>query len=328
MSEIPRRTSGSVARMLSSAPGGRSWARPPGRMKRVVHPQPGDQLEELQDLLALPEADRHHGQRADLHAAGGQRHQVRGDPVQLHQQDPDHGRPLGDVVGDPEQLLDPEAVRGLGEQRSQVVHPGAEGDALRPGPELHVLLDPGVQVADPAPGLGHRLAVDLEDQPEHAVRGRVLRAHVDDDPLLAEAGGLLGDLGPVAAGRGEDPALGDAGVGVRRSQGSTGRRVVAGRRSWSRSSAVRPPGVRAAGWSRPCTPPGCRPAGSPCAAGGRASRPASRSGSAPGGRRTGSRRSPRSPARASRPPGTPRPPTGCAGRRPGRSPRAAAGGCG
>ena len=57
-------------------------------------------------------------------------------------------------------------------------------DALRPGAVLHVLLDAGVQVADAAAGLGDRLALELEDQPEHAVGRRVLRTHVDDDALL------------------------------------------------------------------------------------------------------------------------------------------------
>jgi hypothetical protein len=168
---------------------------------RVVHPQAGDQLEDPQDLLAGGEPDRHDRGRAELVAAGGQAHQVRGDPVELHHQDADLGGPDGDVVGDPEQLLHREAVRGLLEQRGDVVHAGAERHALGPGAELHVLLDAGVQVADARSGLGHRLAVDLEHEPEHAVRGRVLRAHVDDDALLAEAGGLLGDVGPVAARR-------------------------------------------------------------------------------------------------------------------------------
>ena len=35
------------------------------------------------------------------------------------------------------------------------------------------------------PRLGDRLALEVEDQPEHAVRRRVLRAHVDDEALLA-----------------------------------------------------------------------------------------------------------------------------------------------
>ena len=86
---------------------------------------------------------------------------------------------------DAEQPLDAEAVGRLVEERREVVHARAERDALGPGAELHVLLDAGVQVADAAAGLGDRLAVELEDQPEHAVGRRVLRAHVDDDALLA-----------------------------------------------------------------------------------------------------------------------------------------------
>ena len=160
-----------------------------GPDERVVHPQAGDQLEQVEHQLPLAEADRHHGQRADLHAAGGDADQVGGDPVELHQQDPHHLRLLRDVVLDVEEPLHAEAVGRLVVERRQVVHPGAERDALRPGAELHVLLDAGVQVADAAAGLGDRLALELEDQPEHAVRGRVLRAHVDDDAVLA----LVGD---------------------------------------------------------------------------------------------------------------------------------------
>ena len=47
----------------------------------------------------------------------------------------------------------------------------------------------------PQRGLGDGLAVELEDQPEHAVRRRVLRTHVDDDPLL---GGLAEALRHVS----------------------------------------------------------------------------------------------------------------------------------
>ena len=147
-----------------------------GTDERVVHPQAGDQLEQVEDQLALAEADRHHGQRADLHAAGGDRHQVGGDPVELHQEHPHDLGLLGDVVLDVEQPLDAEAVGHLVVERGEVVHPGAEGDALHPGAELHVLLDAGVQVADAAAGLGDRLALELEDQAEHAVGRGVLRA--------------------------------------------------------------------------------------------------------------------------------------------------------
>ena len=76
-------------------------------------------------------------------------------------------------------------VGGFVEERREVVHPGHERDALDSGAVLHVLLDAGVQVADAAAGFGTRLAFDLEDQAQHAVGGRVLRAHVDDDAFFA-----------------------------------------------------------------------------------------------------------------------------------------------
>jgi hypothetical protein len=133
---------------------------------------------------------------------------VRGDAVELREQDPHHLGLLGHLVLDVEQPLDAEAVGQLVVERREVVHPGAERDALDPGAELHVLLDARVQVADAAPGLGHRLTLELEDQPEHAVGRRVLGAHVDDDPLVT----LVGDPGhdgvPVLPGDGEDPAAG------------------------------------------------------------------------------------------------------------------------
>ncbi len=178
-----------------------------GADEGVVHPQAGDQLEEVEDQLALAEAERHRGQRAELECPGGQADQVRADPVELHQDDADDRGPVRDVVGDPEQLLDRQAVGGLVEEAGQVVHAGDERRALGPAAVLEVLLDAGVQVADAAAGLLHALALELEDQPQDAVGGRVLRAHVDHDALVGHAR-VEGDAVPVAAGDGEDPALG------------------------------------------------------------------------------------------------------------------------
>ena len=70
-----------------------------------------------------------------------------------------------------------------------------------------VLLDAGVQVADDRAGLGDGLAVELQHEAQHAVRGRVLRAHVDDDALVVAPRSTL-DVVPVAAGDGVDRALG------------------------------------------------------------------------------------------------------------------------
>ena len=199
----------------------------------------------------------------------------------------------------------PRHVGRLVEERRQVVHAGDERRALHPGAELHVLLDAGVQVADAAPGLGDRLALDLEDQPQHAVGRGVLRTHVDDDALLdaltVVGRQALDDLVPVAAADGEDLALGGlaaAGVdvvggahanspkrdGVPVELFAGGAKRGRRRTSWGVISCTTCAG-RAAGWCRPCTRRGCRRGGSPCAAGGPASRRASGSGSTRGGRR-------------------------------------------
>ena len=69
----------------------------------MVHPQSGDQLEDVQDQLALTEAERHGRQRTELEGAGGQADQVRADPVELHEDDPQDRGPVGDLIGHPEQ---------------------------------------------------------------------------------------------------------------------------------------------------------------------------------------------------------------------------------
>ena len=180
----------------------------------VIHPQTRDQLERVQHLLPLAESDGHHGKCADLHAAGGDAHQMRGDAIQLHHQHPNDVGLLWDLRLDVEQPLHTQAVGRLLVQRREVVHPGTEGDPLSPATELHVLFDAGVQVADAATGLGDRFALQFQDQPQYAVCGRMLGTHVDHDSLVATLG-LLGDDGvPILSGDGVDVALSRVGRGT------------------------------------------------------------------------------------------------------------------
>ena len=65
-----------------------------------------------------------------------------------------------------------------------------------------------MQIADPGTRLGDRLALDLQDQAQHAVRRRVLRTHVDDDPLLGTGADLADDVIPVPADGVEDALVG------------------------------------------------------------------------------------------------------------------------
>ena len=124
---------------------------------------------------------------------------MRGDAAQLHHEDADQGGALGNVLFDAEELLDAEAVRGLLEEGSDVVHARAVCDALGPRAVLHVLLDAGVQVAGVDAGLADLLAVELEDQTQNAVGRGVNRTQVDDDALGGDGLDLVQDVVPVAA---------------------------------------------------------------------------------------------------------------------------------
>jgi hypothetical protein len=75
----------------ASAPSGRSCARPPGRMKAWFIRRPVIESNTSRIYLALPEAERHRGQRAEFHTAGRQADEVRGDAVELHEHHPDDG---------------------------------------------------------------------------------------------------------------------------------------------------------------------------------------------------------------------------------------------
>src|SRR5207249_11841355 len=111
--------------------------------------------------------------------------EVAGAPVPRpdhHADDSSPGRGL-----DPEQSLHGQAVGNLVEERGRVVGSRDERDTLLPRPVFGVCFDARVQVADDRPARDDVLAVELQDQPKHPVRRGVLRAHVDDHGLLANA---------------------------------------------------------------------------------------------------------------------------------------------
>src|SRR5664279_2338116 len=115
------------------------------------------------------------------------------------------------------------------------------------------------------------LAVELEDEAQNAVRRGVLRAHVDNDPLLMEGRCLIDDGVPVATDRVIDVgALGVLGVGCRSYVDVA---ILFSHHMHDPISCTTCAGP-AAGWWRPCTPPGCHQGDSPCVVDDLASRPA------------------------------------------------------
>jgi hypothetical protein len=108
-------------------------------------------------------------------------------------------RALGDL--ELEQRLDGAAERHRVEVVGQVVHPLHDGDGLPVALVLGRLLDAGVDVADDRLEVADHLALERDEQPQHAVRGRVVRAHVEREELLLDA------IDGVAARRDVDALL-------------------------------------------------------------------------------------------------------------------------
>ena len=151
-----------------------------------VHALPGGHLEQVEDQLALAQAVQEDRDRAEVERARAEPDQVRGDPVELEMDHAQVLRALGDL--DLGERLDGAAERQRVEVVGQVVHPLDDRDDLPVGLVLGGLLDPRVHVADDRFEVAHDLALERDEQAQHAVRGRVVRAEVERQQLLA---GLL-----------------------------------------------------------------------------------------------------------------------------------------
>ena len=95
---------------------------------------------------------------------------------------------------DLEHLLHGNDVSELAAHRRDIVHAvGIRNDLLVIGHVLAVLLEAPVEIADMGDHIHHDLTVHHEFQPEHAVCGRMLRAHADDHLFGAELTPESGD---------------------------------------------------------------------------------------------------------------------------------------
>ena len=79
-----------------------------------------------------------------------------------------------------EQLFDGQAVAEVVGQRIEIVDAVGERDDLLIELGFAGFLDAGMQIADLGTDADDDFAVELDDQAQHAMRGRVLRAHVQD----------------------------------------------------------------------------------------------------------------------------------------------------
>ena len=150
-----------------------------------VHALPRGRLEQVEDLVALAEAVPEDRDRAQVERRRAEPNQVRVDAVQLAMDHAQVLRALGHRLV--EQLLHAHAEGERVEVVRQVVHALDERDHLPVRLVLAVLLDAGVDVADEGLELAHDLALERHQQPQHAVRGGMVRTEVDRQHLLVAA---------------------------------------------------------------------------------------------------------------------------------------------
>jgi hypothetical protein len=150
----------------------------------VRQPGAAGVLEQVEDVFAFAEGVQERAETAEVEPVGAHADEVRGDAVHLRDEDAKHLRLLGDLQ--PGKLFDREAEPEVHVHRGEVVHPVRVRDELDRGDVLADLLGAAVEVAEVRGDLAHDLAVGPQHQPQHPVRARVLRPHVDEHLVGAD----------------------------------------------------------------------------------------------------------------------------------------------
>ena len=161
------------------------------------HARARELLHEVEDELAVAEHVEDHGraERREVGGEGADRHQVAGDAHELAGDDADELRPPRDLHAG--ELLDRHDVGPLAVDAGEVLGAVHDRDVLEVGALLGQFLLAAMQVADDRDDVLDELAVEGDDQAQHAVRAGMLRPHVDDDLVEREAV----DVGALAARR-------------------------------------------------------------------------------------------------------------------------------
>ena len=144
-----------------------------------VHAAAARALVEHHQLLALLEAPERRGERADIHRLRRDIEEVGEEAADLAIEHADELAALGHV--DAEKPLDREREGMLLVHRRDVIEPVEIGHRLQIGLVLDQLLGAAMQQPDMRIDALDHLAVELEHEAQHAVRGRVLRPEIDGE---------------------------------------------------------------------------------------------------------------------------------------------------
>ena len=149
-----------------------------------------EHFDEIVDLFALGERVKKDGHRTAIHRETANTEQVRADAGEFAAEDAD--RLPSRRKGPAHEFFDGHRVGDVVCERREVIQPIRVGDELV---VVHVLGDlfvAAMQVTDVGSRLRDDLAVHFQNEPQHAMRSRVARAHVDDHFLAKQVGDVAG----------------------------------------------------------------------------------------------------------------------------------------
>src|SRR5262245_52764251 len=153
-------------------------------------------LVKYHQLLALLKAPQRWGERTHVHGLRGHVEQVRKEPADLRVEHADELPSLGHLQL--EELLACKAERMLLIHRRHIIETIEIADGLQIGLVLNQLLSTAVKQPDVRIDAVHDLAVELQHQPQHTVRGGMLRAEVDVELANLRLGHLADPSSPLS----------------------------------------------------------------------------------------------------------------------------------
>ena len=148
------------------------------------HPLAGQRSEHIDDLVAFDERPQDRRQATQIQRHPAQEEGMAGDAVEFRREDPDVLGPARDLHV--HQLLEGEDRRPFVEQCADVLEWVRIADRLVVVGVLAQLLDATVQVAQDRIEVDDLLAIELQDDAEHAVGRWMLGTHVDEHLAVAQ----------------------------------------------------------------------------------------------------------------------------------------------
>ena len=155
-----------------------------GREVAVREPGAAGFFEQVENFFALAERVQERAERAQIEAIRAHADQVAGDAVQLADQHAQMPAAFRHAVA--HQLFDAQRPAEIHVHPGQVVH--AVG-VRNPLPRREILADlfrTAMQIADVRHDFGDDFAIGPQHEPQHAMRARMLRPHVDEHLVRAD----------------------------------------------------------------------------------------------------------------------------------------------